>query len=168
MVTTDAWRDPDGAVTTEQRVRVARPVVPGTPGGALTLALAYWAEVERSTRGLVRADAEPSGVALRLLGAGPPLLRFGPAEVAVEGATVSCRYPVEGGLLAQRPAGALTLAQTTRGATELRSTVSGFYPRLAARPGFPAWTGTLYASGQARLHDAIGRRFLARLAREAP
>jgi hypothetical protein len=123
--------------------------------------------VERSTRGLVRAEAGPSGTVLRLLGTGPALLRFGPGEVSVTETTVACRFPVTGGLLAQRPAGTLTLAQTTRDGIELRSTVSGFYPRLAARPGLPRWTGALYASGQARLHDVIGRRFLARLAREA-
>jgi hypothetical protein len=50
---------------------------------------------------------------------------------------------------------------------ELRSTVAGFLPRLAARPGAPRWTGIVYAGVQARLHDAIGRRFLARLAEEA-
>jgi hypothetical protein len=155
-------------VTTEQRIRVAEPVVPGTREGALALSRAYWAEVERSTHGLVRVEARASGLVLRLLGTGPALLRFGRGEISVTEATVSCRFAVEGGLLARRAAGALTLEQTTAGTVELRSTVSGFYPRLAARPGRPRWTGALYASGQARLHDAIGRRFLARFAGETP
>jgi hypothetical protein len=55
-------------------------------------------------------------------------------------------------------------SRSTREIHELRSTVTGFHPSLGARPGLPAWTGALYVRGQARLHDAIGRRFLARLA----
>ena len=77
---------------------------------------------------------------------------------------MACRYSIEGGLLARIPAGELTLEQAAGEAVELRSSVRGFHPRLAARPGFPRWTGLLYARGQARLHEAIGRRFLARLA----
>jgi len=163
-VRTHAWHAADGAVTTEQRIRIPAPVVPATRLGALALGRIYWDEVERSVGGLVRVHRRPGGPEIRLRTGGPALLRFGRAQVGVGPADVVCRFAIEGGLLARRAGGTLSLAQATREAVELRSTVSGFYPRLGARPGFPGWTGALYARGQARLHDAIGRRFLARLA----
>ena len=163
-VRTYAWRAPDGAVTTKQRIRIPVPVVPATHFGALALGHIYWDEVERFLGGLVRVDQRPEGPEIRLRTGGPALLRFGRAETSVEPTDVVCSFAIAGGLLARRPGGTLSLAQATRERVELRSTVADFYPRLAARPRFPRWTGALYARGQARLHDAIGRRFLARLA----
>jgi hypothetical protein len=153
-------------VTTDQRVPLARPVVSRTPAGARALARAYWCEVERFTRGGVRVRAGSSGVELRLLG-GPALLRFGPARTVVEASAVLCTYSIVGGLLARRAGGSLVFGQTGDGPVEIQSRVEGFHPRLAARPGLPAWTGALYTKAQARLHDAIGRRFLAHLAGNA-
>jgi hypothetical protein len=152
-------------VTTEQRMLIPGRAVPRTHLGALALGRIYWDEVERTLPGLVCVDRRPSGTAVRLGRRGPALLRLGPAEVHLEAGRLVCRFPIEGGLLARKPGGSLTLAQTEREAVELRSTVSGFHPRLGARPGLPRWTGALYARGQARLHDAIGRRYLARLAK---
>jgi hypothetical protein len=43
-----------GAVESEQRVRLLRPVVDGSVDGAQRLGSAYWREVERFTFGLVR------------------------------------------------------------------------------------------------------------------
>jgi hypothetical protein len=163
-VRTLTWSAEDGSVTTEQRIRLERPAVPRTRLGALALGRIYWDEVERALPGLVQVRREPSGPAVRLGRRGPVLLRFGRAEPHAGAGRVACRFPIAGGLLARRPGGSLVLAQTEREALELRSTVSGFHPRLAARPGLPRWTGALYARIQARLHDAIGRRYLARLA----
>ena len=52
-----------GAVESEQRVRLLRPVVDGSVDGAQRLGSAYWREVERFTFGLVRSrwpSASPS------------------------------------------------------------------------------------------------------------
>ena len=132
--------------------------------GARELARAYWLEVERLLHGLVRVHARDGRVEIRLLTRGPALIRLGGPRVTVGRGRVACRYPIEGGLLTRVPAGALTLEQVAGETVELRSSVAGFHPRLAARPGFPRWTGVLYPRVQARLHDAVGRRFLARLA----
>lgn len=157
-------RSPAGAVTSEQRLAIARPVVASTPGGARLLGCVYWEEVERFTRGLVRSRVYPTGVELRLLGA--LLLRFGPPEVRAAAGAVVCRYAILGGALARAPGGAISFAQQGGARPELRSTISGFLPRLAARPGRPWWTGALYEQVQVRLHGAVGRRYFARLVQE--
>lgn len=154
-------------MTTEQRLLLSAPAVAACDAGAAALGRAYWDEVERATCGLVRARETITGTELRLLPTGPTLLRFGPPAVTVRASVVAARYPILGGLLAREPAGFLTLAQVAGDGMEARSSVAGFVPRLGARPGAPRWTGAAYAAVQARLHDAIGRRFLARLAEEA-
>jgi hypothetical protein len=166
-IQTEASQSPAGAVSTEQRVRISAPVVEPTLGGARELGRAYWDEVEGFLHGLVRIRDRARGPELTLGRRGPVLLRFGPAELRAEPALVVCRYPIEGGLLARVPGGSLTLTEVGGETVELRSSVTEFHPRLGARPGFPAWTGGLYTRAQARLHDAIGRRFLARLAGSA-
>lgn len=81
-------------------------------------------------------------------------------------ASVSCLYPIQGGVLARRPAGSLSFTQTGLERVELRSAISGFFPRLA--PGTRRrWNGLLYRQFQSRLHVALGRRYFARLWREA-
>jgi hypothetical protein len=65
-----------GAVESEQRVRLVRPVVDGSVHGAQRLGSAYWREVERFTFGLVRSRQGVDGVELQLLGRRPLLLAF--------------------------------------------------------------------------------------------
>ena len=79
---------------------------------------------------------------------------------------VVCRYAILGGALARAPGGAISFAQQVGPCPELRSTISGFLPLLAARPGWPSWTGALYEQVQVRLHAAVGRRYFARLVQE--
>ena len=160
-------RGSNGAIESDERVRIARRVVPSTADGAHRLGDRYWSEVERASRGLVRARRTAVGPELRLLGRGPCLLRFGPPETVYERTRVACRYPIVGGLLAQRPGGALELSQTGCDESELRAAVSGFVPRLGLRPGFPRWSGALYDHVQRRLHVTISRRYFRRLIREA-
>jgi hypothetical protein len=148
-------------------VRVNAPVVSTTVGGAHSLGARYWLEVESFTRGLVRAQRRGETTELRILGRGPLLLGFGAPQVRASGSFVVCRYPIRGGLLARRAAGAISFAQTGSPDAELRSAITGFFPALAARPGLPEWTGALYAHVQARLHVAISRRYFARLIAEA-
>jgi hypothetical protein len=163
-VESESRQSPTGAVASQQRLRVARPVVAVSEEGALALGRAYWEEVERFTRGLVRVRPGGSGVDLTLVGRFV-LLRFGPADTRLDGDSVVCRYPILGGLLARAPGGAISFSQQGGDRPELRSAITGFQPRLAARPGRPDWTGALYAHVQARLHGAVGRRYFARLER---
>jgi hypothetical protein len=157
----------DGAVESEQRVALAEPVVEYSPTGAASLGHSYWREVERVTRGLVRARERNGFLDLRILGRGPVLLRFGRPTVEATGDLALCTYPIEGGLLAQRKAGEIAFAQVDGSPTIVRSTIRGFFPSLAAREGERDWTGALYSQVQSRIHVAISRRYFARLIREA-
>jgi hypothetical protein len=157
------------SVESEEAFALSAPVVPMDASGAHRLGWAYWEEVERTTRRLVRPRATTEGVELRLLRGGPVLLRFGHPELEVRATFVSCSYPIRGGLLARGDGGvlALALAQERAGAWCLRTSIRGFFPRLGTLPGRPGWTGFLYAHVQARLHRAVARRYVAHLVRGA-
>jgi hypothetical protein len=156
-----------GAVESEQRVRLHAPVVETTADGAQQLGATYWDEVERAMRRLVRRRRRDGGLELRVLGVWPVLLAFGEPELLVDGARVSCSYPIAGGVLAQRAAGRIEFVQSADGELDLRSAIRGFLPALAARAGRPHWTGALYNQVQNRIHVAISRRYFARLIRGA-
>jgi hypothetical protein len=148
-----------GGLESRQRILVAEPVVEASEAGARTLGINYWRAVDRVTRGGVRASWTGDGGKLKLLG-GATLLSFGPAELSFDSGLVSCRYTIEGGLLALRAGGSVTLAQRPGGdEQELSVTVEGYLPRLAARAGAPAWTGILYAKAQSPFHAAVSRRY---------
>ena len=145
----------------------SEPVVESSESGARWLGIAYWQAVNRVTRGGVRARWTNDGGRLTLLG-GPSLLAFGAPEIAFCGNVVSCRYAIQGGLLALRAGGSVTLAQRgTDEGVELSVVVEEYLPRLAARLGAPRWTGTLYAKGQSPLHAAVSRRYFELLASRA-
>lgn len=139
-------------------MRVAHPVVERSRAGARRLGERYWCEVARTSRGAVECRDTTRGIELRLFGFGPCLLRFGPAELDVGADTVSCRYPVRGGVLARRPGGVFTLSQAGRGQPELSASVSAFLPRLSFPP--------LYDRLQHRLHVRISRRYFRSLIAE--
>jgi len=148
-----------GSFESRQRVLVASPVVEASEAGARTLGVTYWQAVDRFTHGGVRASWRGGGGTLKLLG-GATLLTFGPPEFSFDGGLVSCRHAIEGGLLALRAGGSVTLAQRPEGdQQELSVTVEEYLPRLAARAGAPLWTGMLYAKGQSPFHVAVSRRY---------
>ena len=154
-----------GGFESRQRVLVTEPAVESSDSGARWLGVTYWQAVAGFTRGVVRATWSDGGGRLRLLG-GANLLTFGPPATAAEGDAVSCRYPIQGGLLALRPGGSVTLAQRAVGGEyELTVTVEEYLPRLAARAGAPWWTGALYAKGQSPFHAAVSRRYFELLVR---
>jgi hypothetical protein len=157
-----AWQrqTADGAVESEQRVALTRPVVDFSTAGAERLGRAYWHEVRRLTGSLVRPRECGGTLELRVLGGGPVLLRFGQPTLEANDMRAFCSYPIQGGLLAGRAAGEIAFEQT---AGSMRSTIRGFFPRLAAREGEPDWTGALYNQLQSRVHVAISRRYFARL-----
>lgn len=159
-------RSANGTISSAQQARFAGPVVPMDGKGARMLSDIYWRQVERSTGRLVRARTSGEGVALRLVGSGPALLRFAPATVSVGPTGIASVHAIVGGLLARRPSGLIRFEQRAQdGDVVVVSAISGFHPTLAARPGAPAWTGDLYKRVQSRLHVAVARRFFARLAR---
>ena len=148
-----------GAFESRQRVFVTEPAVDASEAGARTLGITYWQAVDRFTRGGIRASWSGDGGRLKLLG-GATLLTFGPAQLSFDGEVVSCRHAIEGGLLALRAGGSVTLAQRPEGdEQELSVTVEGYLPRLAARAGAPSWTGILYANVQTPFHAAVSRRY---------
>jgi len=136
---------------------LARPVVEHNPAGAQRLGEVYWRELRRSTLGLVRTTQQGDELEIRLLGRGPALLRFGRPQRVIDAETVTCRYPIRGGLLARAPVGSLRFTQEGVDAVAVTSAVEGFLPRL----------GVLYAPIQSRIHVALGRRYFSRLRRES-
>lgn len=157
----------EGAVELTQRVSATRPLVERSEAGARELGTRYWREVEEATHRLVRVRERDGEIELRLLGA-LTLLRFGAPEVRIDEAVALSRYPITGGLLARSAAGGITFAQATGDEVELQATIDGFFPRLAGRPGRPAWTGALYRHVQSRLHTSVSRRYFRRLIGEDP
>ena len=143
---------PDGAIESEQRVALARPVVEFSAAGAERLGRSYWREVRRLTGSLVRPRERGGAIELRLLG-GPVLLRFDRPTIEAGETRAFCSYPIAGGLLTRRAAGELTFEQT---AGTLSSTVRGFFPRVAS-----------YDRLQGRAHVAVSRRYFRRLIAEA-
>lgn len=147
---------PDGIFQSVQSVHVARPAVDLSAAGARMLGTQYWRETVRASRGVVRFRQQHDGVELRLLGRGPVLLGFDPAETSVEDDRVSCTYRIRGGLLTRRGGGMLVLSQIGLQEIELRTAVTEFYPRLGFVLGYL----------QQRLHTAISRRYFVRLIAE--
>ena len=116
--------------------------------------------------GLVRAGVGADGeVELRLRPSGTVLLAFGRPEIQSDDGTARCTYAITGGLLARRPGGSISFSQEAT-PPALASAISGFFPRLAAAPGRPSWTGALYEQVQRRLHLALSKRYFAALLRE--
>jgi hypothetical protein len=109
---------------------------------ALRLEQLYWDEIRRVTLGLARFSRS----AIRFVGVWPVVLRFGPLD--------SGRRTILGGLGARRPGG--TIAWRADG-EQASVEVEGFAPLLRG----PFWRL------EQSFHDLVGRRFLARVAREA-
>jgi hypothetical protein len=146
-------RGENGAIDSDERVNASHDVVPATEAGARILGERYWLTVRRASFGLVRLRATRNGSVLCLAGA--PLLRFAHAELAADTNGVRCNFPIRGGLLARRTGGTLVLSQSN--GSELRAALTGFVPRLGARP---------YERIQRRIHVAISRRFFRSLVGE--
>lgn len=152
-------------VESEQHIQLLRPVVEVSDSGGRELGERYWREIRRCTLGLVRARRRGARIELVVVGA-VPLLRFGAPETVVEPDLVTCRFPIEGGILASRPGGSLAITQRSRPAPELSLAVSGYEPRLEG-PAGDRIGRALYRGLQERAHVAVSRRFLESTARSA-
>lgn len=154
-----------GDFESRQRVLIGEPAVELSETGARWLGMTYWQAVAQVSRGAVRSAWSDKGGRLRLLG-GATLFRFGPAELRYADGIVSCGYEIEGGALALRAGGTVTLAQRSCGDEhELSVAVDGYVPRLAGWSGAPRLTGVLYARGQRPFHLAVSRRYFELLTR---
>ena len=161
--TTTSRQREDGAIDSEQRMPAHGPVVESSERGAAELSSIYWREVERFMRGLVQAQVGEDGeVELRLRPSGTVLLAFGDPETRTDNAVTRRTYAITGGLLARRPGGSISFSQESAPPV-LASAISGFFPRFAAAPGRPSWTGALYEQVQRRLHLAVSKRYFAAL-----
>ena len=157
---TSSERRNDGAIDSEQRLAAPEPVVKATERGAAELGFLYWREVDCFMRGLVAANVDVDGrVQLRLRPGGLVLLAFGAPELTVTDDGVRCTYPIANGFLARRAGGTISFSQEAGPPLALASAITGFFPRLAAPPGRPGWTGALYEQVQRRLHQAISKRY---------
>jgi hypothetical protein len=126
--------------------------------------LREWESTQRQTAlGAVESEQR-----VQLLRRRPLLLAFGQPIMTLTEGCLRCCFPITGGLLAYQPGGEILFAQDQVGdRLWLRSTITGFFPALAARPGEPDWTGALYSQVQRRIHLAISRRYFSRLIGEA-
>lgn len=128
------FRREDGTVDVRQTEDVAVHLEPSV------LEALYWDVIRRSTGGVVRfADG-----ALRLFGAGPAILRFGPVAGG--------RRPITGGLFVRRPGGCIGWESDGQ---QVSVYVEGFAPLLRG----PLWRV------ESSVHAFVGRRFFARVAR---
>ena len=154
-----------GGFESRQRVLAAEPAVEASDSGARWLGVMYWQAVAGFTRGDRRASWSADGGRLRLLG-GANLLIFGVPAIAVDAEAVSCRYPIQGGLLALRP-GWLRHARPECRRRRVRAERHRRGVSAAARGagGAPWWTGALYAKGQSPFHAAVSRRYFELLVR---
>jgi hypothetical protein len=157
---------PGGGIDSVQRVGLQGPAVPMRPDGARELCASYWAEVERSSRGLVRIRHDRGGVVLALLGL-LALFRFGSGTVTCDVTEVECRFPIHGGLLVSRPGGSLAVVQRSVPVLELELEVTGYHPGFGARLLAPA-SRLFYTRVQRPLHLAVSRRFLLGLSGKLP
>ena len=152
-----------GAIESRQWIELPRGAVSADEEGARRLGERYLEEVRRTTRGIVRSRSSLAGTEL-VLGGMFALLRFGPAELAVRGDRVECRYPISGGLLAARPGGSLVIVQRSTATLELELVVAGYFPRLGGSRRRRSVRRAVYSALQARVHRAVSRRFLERAA----
>lgn len=150
-----SWRRiaTDGAIDSEQRVLVDAGVVERSEDGARRLAASYWDELNGFGRRLFSVREHSGGVDVRVLGSGPVLLALGPAETEISRTTIAASHAILGGLLVRRPGGRISFEQLETEPTELRSRISGFYPRR----------GPFYRVVQWKLHVAVSRRYFRRL-----
>jgi hypothetical protein len=138
---------------------------------------AYWRLITRFTFGLIRITSDGSDQCVVLLGRPLVLLRFRAPEYEVAGREGSVSWRIKRGLLVSREGrdrGTLCLSVSATGGSEagcsvhVRMSVHNFYPWLRGTGPFARVGVWIYAQTQERIHRAVTRGFLRRLARTAP
>jgi hypothetical protein len=133
-MTAHTSRHEDGTIDVVQSTAAASSASP------VELEHLYWAAIRRTTLGLVRYRHE----AIRILGAGPPLIAFGPLAGGAR--------PIVGGLFARRPHGVIRWSADDG---RIAVAVERFAPLLRG----PLWRLESW------FHARVGCRFLAEAAR---
>ena len=114
----------------------------------------YWDALNGFGRRLFIAREHSGGVDVRVLRGGPVLLALGPVETEISRTTIAALATRScGGLLVRRRGGRISFEQLEGEPIELRSRISGFYPRR----------GPFYGLVQWKLHVAVSRRYFRRL-----
>jgi hypothetical protein len=137
---------------------------------------AYWRLIRRFTLSLIRITPDGGDLCVVLLGRPLVLLRFHPPEYEVSGREGSVTWRIRRGLLVSRDGrdrGTLRLSVSAMERSEggcgvhLRMAVQNFYPWLRGTGPFARVGVWIYAQTQQRIHRAVTRGFLRRLARSA-
>ena len=139
-------------------------------------ARAYWRLITRFTLGLIRIVSDGGDQCVVLVGRPLVLLRFHAPEYEVSQREGSVTWRIKRGILVSkegRDSGALRLTVASIGPSEggcrmhLTMEVQNFYPWLRGTGPFARVGVWVYAQTQQRIHRAVTRRFLSRLATAA-
>jgi hypothetical protein len=139
-------------------------------------ARAYWRLITRFTLGLIRIVDDDGDQCVVLVGRPLVLLRFHAPEYEVSEREGSVTWRIMRGILVSkqgRDSGALRLTVSSMGRDEGRCrlhvsmAVQNFYPWLRGAGPFARVGVWLYAQTQQRIHRAVTRGFLKRLAAAA-
>jgi hypothetical protein len=132
----------------------------------------YWRLITRFTFGLIRVVAEGGDQCVVLVGRPLVLLRFHPPEYLVSEGEGSVTWRIRRGILVSREgrdSGSLrlTVSATDRARVHVSMEVQNFYPWLRGTGPFARVGVWIYAQTQQRIHRAVTRAFLERLATTA-
>jgi hypothetical protein len=139
-------------------------------------ARAYWRLITRFTLGLIRIVSDGGDQCVVLVGRPLVLLRFHAPEYEVSEREGSVTWRIKRGILVSnqgRDSGALRLKVASIGPSDGRCRVhvsmevQNFYPWLRGTGPFARVGVWLYAQTQQRIHRAVTRGFLSRLAAAA-
>jgi hypothetical protein len=141
-------------------------------------AAAYWRLITRFTLGLIRVISDAQDQCVVLIVRPLVLLRFHTPEYELEDGRGTVTWRIKRGLLVSRSGrdrGFLRLSlepidspgHNGRGRLRVQMEVRNFYPWLRGTGGFARVGVWIYAQTQQRIHRAITRRFLQRLAQTA-
>jgi hypothetical protein len=139
-------------------------------------ARAYWRLITRFTLGLIRVVSDDGDPCVVLIGRPLILLRFHAPEYELSGEEGSVRWRIKRGILVSREGrdtGALRLGVSSTAPSQercrvhVRMEVQNFYPWLRGAGPFARIGVWLYAQTQQRIHRAVTRSFLRRLAAAA-
>jgi hypothetical protein len=170
-----------GAVESVQvaEIDVRDPVSPLLGRGFLEQAAStYWRLITRFTLGLIRVTSDDGDQCVVLVFSPLVLLRFHSPDYDVEEGHGAVTWRIKRGILVSRHGrdrGFLRLSLESRGSqganrhsrVRVRMEVHNFYPWLRGTGPFARVGVWIYAQTQQRIHRAVTRRFLQRLAETA-
>ena len=136
----------------------------------------YWRLITRFTLGLIRVVSDDGDQCVVLVGRPLVLLRFHAPDYSVSEREASVTWRIKRGILVSpqgRDSGSLRFSVTAEGPAdagarlEIGMEVRNFYPWLRGSGPFARVGVWIYAQTQQRIHRAVTRAFLRRLAASA-